>query len=62
MLELFRQCGILLFVSVSMIFYWMLELFRQCGRLLFVSVSMIFEWMLELFRQCDIYDLPLSLV
>jgi hypothetical protein len=48
MLELFRQCGMLLFVSVSVIFDWMLELFRQCDILVFVSISVIFDWMLEL--------------
>jgi hypothetical protein len=49
MLELFRQCGILLFVSVSVIFDWMLKLFRQCGILLIVSVSVFFGWVLKLF-------------
>ena len=29
MLEVFRQCGILLFASDSMISAWMSELFRQ---------------------------------
>ena len=38
MLELFRQCGILLFVSVSVISDWMLELFRQCGSCLVFHV------------------------
>jgi hypothetical protein len=34
----FRQCGILLFVSVSVISDWMLELFRQCGSCLVFHV------------------------
>jgi hypothetical protein len=38
MLELFRQCGILLFVSVSVISDWMLEVFRQCGSCLVFHV------------------------
>ena len=38
MLGLFRQCGILLFVSVSVISVWMLEVFRQCGSCLVFHV------------------------